>query len=163
LIEIARIIGTTPGLTLPYTIRLGSWSGEEQGLYGSTFYANQIKAEGQNVIAMLQADMIAIQGGSNYTFNFSTRYSTPSLIDSLRLISNEYVPQLVISTSTSCCSDNQPFFNNGYPAVLFTEAYSDPQYHTVGDVVNRSGFNITTISYVTQAVLAGAATYAQIS
>eukprot|EP01112_Ceratiomyxa_fruticulosa_P016868 TRINITY_DN5156_c0_g1_i2.p2 TRINITY_DN5156_c0_g1~~TRINITY_DN5156_c0_g1_i2.p2 ORF type:complete len:113 (-),score=21.92 TRINITY_DN5156_c0_g1_i2:181-519(-) len=112
---------------------------------------------------MLQGDMIAIQGGTSYTFNFSTRYSTPALITSLTQIAKEYVPQLVISTSTSCCSDNQPFFNNGYPAVLYTEAYSDPQYHTVGDVVNRSGFNITTVQLVTRAILAGAATYAQIN
>jgi len=163
LIELARIFGLS-GLKYPYTLRLGSWSGEEQGLYGSTAYANAQKAAGADIVAMLQADMISYQAPTNpvISMNFSTRSTTATFTDQLAAIAKEYVPTLTIGRTTACCSDQQPFFNNGYAAALFTEAASDPQYHQVGDVINRSGYNITLISSVTKSVLAGAATYALI-
>jgi hypothetical protein len=35
------------------------WSGEEQGLYGSTAYAKQLSSTGAKVVAYLNADMIS--------------------------------------------------------------------------------------------------------
>jgi len=163
LIELARILGTS-GLTFPYTLRLISFSGEEQGLYGSTAYANEIKAAGANVIAMLQADMIAYRGNNPlFPLNLGSRYTTPALTDDMEVIARQYVPELSVGRSTNCCSDQQQFFNVGYPAALFMESFStDPQYHQVGDVINRAGYSIDLVAYITRAVLAGAATYTQV-
>ena len=48
------------GITLKYKIRFGWFSGEEQGLYGSTFFVNQLNSlQTTQTLAMLDYDMIA--------------------------------------------------------------------------------------------------------
>jgi Zn-dependent M28 family amino/carboxypeptidase len=46
------------GTEFKYTLVIGAWGGEEQGLVGSRAYAQACKARGDNILAMLQADMI---------------------------------------------------------------------------------------------------------
>lgn len=47
-----------------HTIRFCSWSGEEQGLYGSRAYAQKAKDAGENIAAALNADMIGTDDAS---------------------------------------------------------------------------------------------------
>ncbi len=48
------------GINLKYKIRFGWFSGEEQGLYGSTFFVNQLNSlQTTQTLAMLDYDMIA--------------------------------------------------------------------------------------------------------
>ena len=56
--EIIKIMSSTP-YNYRYTIRYCFWAGEEQGLVGSSAYATTLKNNNTDVVAMLQADMIA--------------------------------------------------------------------------------------------------------
>jgi len=165
LLELSRIL-SDPSLNIPVTIRLVAFSGEEQGLYGSTAYADSLKRQGANIKAMIQGDMIAYQRNSaEYRLELGTVQTTATLTQVLHEISLLYVPDLVVGRTNGCCSDQQPFYINGFPAALFVEAGGftiDPQYHRVGDVINRSGYSVELIKRISQAILAGAATLAGI-
>jgi len=164
LLEIARIL-SEPGLIVPYTIQLIAFSGEEQGLYGSYAYANAAKEADLDIIAMLQGDMLGYQSVSYYGLDFASRYTTESLTTQLDLVAKDYISDLVIGRTTSCCSDQRPFYEAGYITAKYGHAggaSSDPQYHQSGDVINRPGFTIQLVLRITQAILAGAATLAKI-
>jgi len=163
LLEIARIIGSN-SIKLPYTLRLIAFSGEEQGLYGSTFYANRARQLNWDIIAMIQGDMIAYQRDANVLgLDLTSRLTTPELNAELTQIIKQYVPELTLGSNTGCCSDQQPFFNNGYRASALIHAGSagaDPQYHQTGDVVTRPGYSLALVQAISRAILAGALTIA---
>jgi len=165
LLELSRILGN-PAVKSPLTLRLIAFSGEEQGLYGSTAYALAQRQANVNIKAMIQGDMIAYQVNSNvYRLELGSVATTTALTQLLHEIAAQYVTDLQIGRTNGCCSDQQPFFNNGYPAALFVEAGGfviDPQYHQVGDVVNRAGYSVELVKRISQAILAGAATLAGI-
>ena len=50
---LAQVIHTN-GIGFKYTLVLGAWGGEEQGLVGSRAYALACKNRGDNIVAMLQ-------------------------------------------------------------------------------------------------------------
>jgi hypothetical protein len=56
-LEFARVIAET-GATFRKTLKLCLFTGEEQGLVGSRALASQLAEDGENVIAMFNADMI---------------------------------------------------------------------------------------------------------
>jgi len=150
-----------------FTIRLVVFSGEEQGLVGSAAYAQLIKSQGANVVAVLNADMIAYRRPTEIQqLAFPTGSSTPALNSLLGQIAKEYVPQLTIGTSSACCTDHASFYNQGFPAASYFErngAIADPMYHNVGDLVFREGYDLPAqYPAITRAILAGAATIAQI-
>jgi len=109
LVELARIFKSAP-ISIPYTIRFAAFSGEEQGLYGSTALANEYKAAGVDVVAMVQADTIGYQSTDYLGLNFGARYTTDAFTLLLEQLANQYVPALTIGRDQGCCSDQQPFF-----------------------------------------------------
>jgi hypothetical protein len=62
LLELARVMATHPAKA---TIEFALFDGEEQGLYGSSFFAQQLKAAGANVQADLNMDTIGNSLGDN--------------------------------------------------------------------------------------------------
>lgn len=62
LLELARVMATHPAKA---TIMFVAFDGEEQGQYGSQFFANQLKAAGTNVQADLNMDIIGNSVGDN--------------------------------------------------------------------------------------------------
>eukprot|EP01113_Clastostelium_recurvatum_P032397 TRINITY_DN4162_c0_g1_i2.p1 TRINITY_DN4162_c0_g1~~TRINITY_DN4162_c0_g1_i2.p1 ORF type:complete len:445 (+),score=86.26 TRINITY_DN4162_c0_g1_i2:140-1474(+) len=164
LFELARILGN-PEVRLPYTIQLAAFSGEEQGLFGSYAYADFVKENKADVVAMLQGDMLGYQSVPYLGLDFAVRYTTPDLTDYMDQISHMYVPDLATGTNNGCCSDQRPFFENGYITAKYGHAggaTSDPEYHKTGDVINRPDFSIELVRMITQAMLAGAATLADL-
>lgn len=55
MLELARVMATRPAKA---TIEFVAFDGEEQGLYGSTFFAQQAKAAGQNIQGVLDMNTI---------------------------------------------------------------------------------------------------------
>jgi len=163
LLEIARVISLQTGLQIPFTLRLTAFSGEEQGLYGSTAYAQSEYARGADIVFMGQIDMIAYQAGNFLGLDLGSRFTTPALNAQITPIIKQYVPELTVGSNSGCCSDQQPFFDRGYPAASLIHqggATIDPQYHQTGDVVDRTRYSIPLVQAITRAVLASAATIA---
>jgi Zn-dependent M28 family amino/carboxypeptidase len=165
LLQITRLISQSK-ITFAYTVVIIAFSGEEQGLYGSAYSAQQYKNAGANIVAVLNADMIAYRTPSEAPqLAFVSRSSTLTLNTLLTNISKTYVTQLTVGTTTACCTDHSSFYNQGFPATSFFErngAIADPQYHKSGDLVNRAGYDIT-LQYplIVQAVYASLLTIAQ--
>lgn len=150
-----------------YTIHFITYSGEEQGLYGSAAYATQLVNEKATVIGVINADMIAYRVPTEATqCAFPSRYSTPALETLAREVVATYVPTLTIGITTACCSDHQSYYNRGFPATGFFErngAIADPQYHRSEDLVIRTGYDISgQYLQLTKAVLATVATVADL-
>ncbi len=62
MLELARVMAAHPAKA---TIEFVAFDGEEQGLYGSTFFANQAKAAGQNIQGVLDMNTIGSPRGDN--------------------------------------------------------------------------------------------------
>ncbi len=58
LLGIARVIARK-GVKFRKNIQLVAFAGEEQGLYGSRYYAKELHEKGANLTLMIQADMLA--------------------------------------------------------------------------------------------------------
>jgi Zn-dependent M28 family amino/carboxypeptidase len=157
LLQIAKIIGTFP-LRPRYTIQLQAYCGEEQGLLGSRALARRMKQNGDDILGMLQADMIAYRRpGENTQCAFPNRNDNKALTARAQNIVRQYVPEITVGITTACCSDHQSFTNEGYPATQVFErngAIADPQYHREGDLVNRVGFDFEQYTQLTRAYLA---------
>ncbi len=142
------------GYTFENTIKFIDVTGEEQGLYGSEFYAAQAAAAGEQIIAVLDADMTGWQGdglpatGENLDVNTNTAsawlgtlmkdaataYGTGCVVDSFSCASMVY-------------SDHAPFWDHGWSAIC---AITDnegscghngsyPYYHQSTDTLANCG------------------------
>lgn len=166
LLQIAKLIHANK-VTFGYNVVLIAFSGEEQGLYGSAYAAQQYKAQGADIVAVLNADMIAYRAANEPPqLAFTSRSSTPALNTLLTNISKTYVSQLTLGTTTGCCTDHSSFYNQGYAATSYFErngAIADPQYHKSGDLVNRAGYDIE-LQYplIVRALFAGLLQVAQL-
>jgi len=166
-IQIAKIFNAF-NATFAYTIIFAAFAGEEQGLYGSAAYVKQLVADKVQVVAMVNADMIAYRvPGNPAQLDFPTRYSTLALQDVVTAAVTKYAPALKVSVTNACCSDHQSFYNAGIPAVGLIEGggYTiDPQYHHEQDLVNRAGYDLDEqYKYITQSLLATVAILAQVN
>jgi Peptidase family M28 len=61
-LELARVMATHE---FDATIKFVTFAGEEQGLFGSTFFANQAKQQGLNIAGMFSNDIIGSSLGQN--------------------------------------------------------------------------------------------------
>eukprot|EP01113_Clastostelium_recurvatum_P007084 TRINITY_DN1326_c0_g1_i3.p4 TRINITY_DN1326_c0_g1~~TRINITY_DN1326_c0_g1_i3.p4 ORF type:complete len:112 (+),score=30.90 TRINITY_DN1326_c0_g1_i3:816-1151(+) len=109
---------------------------------------------------MIQADMVAMNPTSDLRISLVTRATTPELTAAIDAVIRKYLPQVVVGRSTACCSDQQPFFNNGFPAAFLLESASDPDYHKVTDVINRPNYSVELIRATAQIAIASVATLA---
>jgi len=125
-----------------HTIKFVTFSGEEQGLYGSRVYSQEASNQGWNIAGVLNADMISYAtsttSGNNvdvyvnsastwlytYTVNVNTQY-------------NEYISLTLHNAGTSSGSDHYYFWQRGYSAVFYFEYEMTPYYHTSGDTIDH--------------------------
>lgn len=133
-------------MSFRYTLVIGAWSGEEQGLVGSRAYAQKAKSRGDDIIAMLQSDMIAFRVPSEgIQVGFPDRYNSDILTDLVKEVMTIYTPNVQTCTTPVCCSDHQSFYEQGYAGTQFFErcgSIADPLYHDVGDIIDRPGFDM---------------------
>lgn len=137
------------------TVRLALFTGEEQGLLGSSVYAAEARARGDTIVAVVNMDMIAWNtpnssptldvhirpaGSAGYTDDLTLAGVFTSVVAAYRL-SDQLIP--AIHASGIWASDHASFWQRGYPAMLLIEDYSLPErdfnsyYHTVSDTLQR--------------------------
>ena len=165
-------------------VRFGFWSGEEEGLLGSTYYVSQLStAELANIRAYLNFDMIAspnyiyaIYDGDGSSFN----ETGPSGSAEIEHFFEKYYTangQNFTATEFDGRSDYLAFIENGIPAGgTFTGAEqiktveeaeqfggeagvaTDINYHGAGD--NVANLNLTAFELNAKGIAAAVATYA---
>ncbi len=136
-VEAARIMS---GYTFENTVRFICFGGEEQGLYGSAFYADEAGAAGEDIIAVINLDMV-LYGPPGQDICW-VPYNTAStgLALAFDAICDTYVPALDVLTEYSpgtTYSDHSSFWNQGYAAILGIEqeVFSNPYYHQTTDIL----------------------------
>lgn len=142
------------GYTFEKTVKLIAVTGEEQGLYGSEYYASQAAAAGEQIVAVLNADMTGWQGdglpASGEDLDVNTNAASAWLGTLLQQAAAAYGTGCVVK-SFSCpsmvYSDHAPFWDNGWSAICAItdnegscgQAGSYPYYHTVNDTLANCG------------------------
>lgn len=142
LLEIARVLqDQTPAST----IRLIAFSGEEQGLIGSSAYVSylqNVSRELDNVKGVYIMDMIGYTSNP-YSQHVLLQSRDPSTYPWLGNIRNHlvtmaatYTTLQVYTSNRALGSDHLPFLYHQVPAVLLigAEVHNYPYYHTANDV-----------------------------
>lgn len=156
IVELARILSQ---YQFEATIRLIAFNNEEDGLYGSTDYVNNVvKAGSQNVVGMVSLDMILHpRNDVNPSLPIDLDLGCPNdgndlvWVNQYKAAAAEYVPDLLIDASTPFTgsnsntgawgrSDHQPFALAGYASFLAIEnsmtelnAGANSHYHQPND------------------------------
>ncbi|KPJ72099.1 hypothetical protein AMJ52_07485 [candidate division TA06 bacterium DG_78] len=144
-LEAARVM---QNYEFEYSIRFCAWSGEEQGLYGSDAYASYVYSQGDSIIAVLNADMIAYTDILPESIEVIAKISNPAcgwLADFFIAAADSYATLLTKKTMTSYWpwSDHSSFWDKNYPAILNIEddlPLPNPYYHLPGDTIG-GGYN----------------------
>eukprot|EP01065_Artemidia_motanka_P007991 TRINITY_DN139_c0_g2_i1.p2 TRINITY_DN139_c0_g2~~TRINITY_DN139_c0_g2_i1.p2 ORF type:complete len:462 (+),score=211.63 TRINITY_DN139_c0_g2_i1:69-1388(+) len=163
LVEFARIISEQKA-SFKHTLRLCLFTGEEQGLIGSRALAREWSQQGQNIIAMFNADMIGYKRPDEpITQAFMDRYVDMEMTEIAIETTKTYVPQLPVGWTSGCCSDQQSFYENGFPSVGFFENPGSrvyyPQYHRSDDLLQY--LNMEQVELQTTALIASATLFAE--
>jgi Peptidase family M28 len=128
-------------------------AGEEQGLYGSTYFAKQAKEKGWNVDAMLDDDIVGNGSNTVRVFSESGGVISPAaggendgasrqLARFVVETAKKYVPDFRVwmiyrRDRYLRSGDHVPFLEQGYPAVRFTEP--NENYHHQHQNVRSEG------------------------
>ncbi|CAE7503004.1 unnamed protein product, partial [Symbiodinium microadriaticum] len=140
MLELARQINATQ-LTFNRGLRICLFTGEEQGLVGSRALASKWAAEGENIYAMANADMLGYQSTATIEQAFMDRSMSPELTAYAKELIATYVPGLKTTDTGACCSDQQSFYENGYASVGFFESSNSatayPSYHKTTDLLEN--------------------------
>jgi len=124
------------------TLRYVLFTGEEQGLYGSHYYALDAYNSGDNIEAVLNLDMIAYNSDSLPRLDLHTRLKNGADLAIANLFSDVVTayqlnlePQ--IFQDGMGYSDHDSFWDYGFPAILAIEDDDDftPYYHTINDTL----------------------------
>ena len=129
-----------------HTVRFVTFSGEEQGLYGSYHYVEEAIENNDNIVAVLNADMIGYaetpddasyvkifedeesEWLTNYTEDISQQY-------------NDFIGIEVIPSGYSWGSDHYYFWQAGYNAIFYFEYKFNEYYHSSGDTIEHMDLN----------------------
>lgn len=127
------------------TVRFIAFSGEEEGLVGSTAYAETMAEKGENIVAVINMDMVAYLDEPVY--DIKVKYNEPStgLLEAIINAGAVYTPSLEIYPELyePRASDHMPFWDNGYRAVHMIEQDNDHYYpwkHTTDDLPENLDF-----------------------
>lgn len=154
--EMARVMSAFSNV-FESTVILMAVTGEDEGLFGSTAYANWALANGMRIDGMVTNDVVgnitgcvdpACPNGQFITDSTSVRHfsggpsttSSRQLTRYMKLKAEQYVTEVPWKINLipaidrpGRSGDHVPFFNNGYTAVRFTEA------HEFGDGTGANG------------------------
>jgi hypothetical protein len=143
-LEAARVLSQ---YAFEYTIKFVGFNCEEQGDLGSDAYCDYIQAQGEDVIADFNFDMIAYAGNDPLPPDLVIYTNTASLAfaNVLRDACLEYEPtnlEPVVRVEELSGSDHYSFWTHGYAAItgIEDEAWADdfcPWYHTSNDRIER--------------------------
>jgi hypothetical protein len=153
-----------------YTIRFITFCGEETQLYGSYLYAHNASHRGDNIVAVIDADMIGYahttEGGR--TLTFASPEQSKWIRDFVTTVNTLYQNQTNMTVLTflhSSGSDYQSFDEYGFGAICAQgydcgneTYYWEHIYHTANDTSDR--LNWTYLAKVTKLLLAVVAEFA---
>ena len=163
-LEIARILAASP-TAFANSIRLVWFSGEEYGLLGSGANANNMVAQGKQVVGMLNMDMIAYRATNDVRdCDFATNNTSPALTSFCLQTAPLYVPGWAATSGnlSAGSSDHASYNSAGIPAAFFFEDLTQyfPQIHTSADAYPTSTNDFDLAQMICKGVLACGATLA---
>lgn len=139
--EIARV-ALASGWQPQRTVVFAGYAAEEVGLVGSNAMAQSFKAEGKNVVGVLQMDMTNYDGGQ-YDMSVMEDYTNTDLNAFNKEVFNTYPePKGMTLGSIECvyaCSDHASWTSAGYPSSMMSEDVVFPDLHTTGDTLAGTG------------------------
>lgn len=157
-LEAARVV---QGYSFEYSIRFIAFCGEEQGLLGSYYYANQASNNGDSILGVINVDMIAYTQPNRDSASIIGHPSNPNcapLVNYFIACADTYT---LLKTQSQIInrprSDHASFNQFGYQAIHCRENLnvSNPYYHTTGDTIG-GGFN--NLAFCTEVIKASVAT-----
>jgi len=144
---VIEAIRVTQDYQFEHAIRFIAFTGEEQGLYGSEYYAQLARTHGDSILGVLNADMIAyvdVQPESLEVFAKTSNPPCEPFADFFIAAADTYTTLLTSKrmTTSMVYSDHAPFWDQGYLALCSIEDFyvTNPYYHTPGDTIG-AGFN----------------------
>ncbi len=142
-IEIARVFKTN-NYKPDNTIEFIAFGAEELGLFGSFFYSDYARMNSKKIKLMLNNDMIAFNPSSNkadWSVNIMDYDNSHNLREEAEVLSGRFTDLKTYNYNTyNKQSDSYPFFLNGFKALFFISASTDPYYHTADDTVDKYNF-----------------------
>lgn len=164
-LEAARIFSS---VGLEYSVIYAFWDEEEAGLWGSTNYAKQARANGQTFKGIINLDMIGYDSNNDQKFEIQAHPdpTSVSLADSVLSVINQYNLNLVpiIINPGSDRGDHYSFWKQGFfnainiGEQIFTDD-PNPAYHTENDRIGI--FNIPYFIEISKLTIGLMATLAQ--
>lgn len=168
--ELARILSQ---YEFDKTLVFVAFSGEEEGLLGSTLYAAKVKAQGQTIEALLNNDIIGSavsDSGRSDTRRVNVYSADPSdsgprtVARYVRDMAERYVPSMTASLvfredRVGRGGDQIPFVHEGYSAVrLTTPTENYAHEHTATDT-----FEFASVPYIARVTKINIATAASLA
>jgi hypothetical protein len=167
-LECARIMNS---YAFDKTIVFIAFGAEEQGLQGSEFYASQAAANGDDIFAMVNVDMIGyLEGGDILDLDIIKNVSSTWIRDRAMAVAAAFVPGLPVVDGNypfGSGSDQRSFWDHGFDAIsLFEDTdQSSPWLHTIADTIGLSynspllAVNSTRVAVALMADLSGTREY----
>lgn len=127
------------------TVEFMWYAGEEGGLLGSAEIARDYKAQGKDVVGVLQLDMTLFPGDGEFVLGSMTDFTSSWLRSYFVNLNSLYIKAKIVDDKCGYgCSDHASWNRQGYPALMPFEASFDgmnSNIHTTRDVVDsRSSF-----------------------
>jgi hypothetical protein len=124
------------------TIVYIAFGGEEQGLIGSEAWARWARGRSLDIRGVINLDMIGyLPQGWKGDLDIITEPLSYDLRDLAYEAAELYLPEypVIESILSGGNSDQQSFWDHGYPALLFHEdtGYRNPHYHSPRDVIGQ--------------------------
>jgi acetylornithine deacetylase/succinyl-diaminopimelate desuccinylase-like protein len=151
LLEAARILSN---ISLNYGITFVLFSGEEQGKWGSKYYAEYIDKTGLDLDLLINLDMIAFssEGSNDFLVEYdnghvvqdNNRYSQ-AVANFIKEVASEYT-NLNATLGTLGNTDSLPFEALGYTVIGFHDdgVTKNPNYHTISDTPDTLNYQYLT-------------------
>lgn len=125
------------------SIVFAAWTGEEKGLYGSTYFVQQAKKKNMNVVLNLNYDMIARDTENDTLKNMASMTYTKANAG-IEEITKKYLADYNINLDVTYRSsekpgggsDHAPFAEAGIPIFYFMAAMH-PDYHQPSDELEK--------------------------
>lgn len=165
--EVAKVLKES-GIIPKSSIEFITFSGEEQGLYGSRYYVNTLPS-GKNVKGVINLDMIGNRGSNDCAeFLFLNGGLGSALSSKIVEANSTYNIGLAVTSQAAresdpgaviTRSDQWPFLARNIPATFGMECEFSPVYHSPDDKINL--INFTQITKITKAVAATVLNLAQ--
>lgn len=158
ILELARILAKE---NFNFSIGLLCVSAEEWGLYGSAHYARQARAEGAEIIAVVNLDMIAYPGAGQRVLDVIGDRQSEWLVDRFIAAAQPLLELRLakVIDPYMIWSDHSSFWDQGYAALCGIENSDNPYYHRTSDTL--ATLDLAFAAEAVQASLAAVADLAQ--